>query len=171
MKRVVKLQSLQRQFVNNPDYLVGTTTMTELFECGGVTAYQEGGEVFVTPSSLLNAGSGDYVAGSNTMSNMFAKGGELDWLDNQEEVEVKIGSKTILFDVVEFNDVYVFDPATKQDEDKADGLMERNENAVVDGLSRFLRKNVKGVAFLMMKIMEVVDLPLRLMKNLPRAVS
>ena len=63
--------------INNPDYLVGTTTMTELFECGGVTAYQEGGEVFVTPSSLLNAGSGDYVAGSNTMSNMFAKGGEI----------------------------------------------------------------------------------------------
>lgn len=133
--------------INNPDYLVGTTTMTELFECGGVTAYQEGGEVFVTPSSLLNAGSGDYVAGSNTMSNMFAKGGQLDWLDNQEEVEVKIGSKTILFDVLEFDDVYVFDPATEQDEDKVDGLMERNENAVVDGLLRFLRKNVKGVAF------------------------
>lgn len=133
--------------INNPDYLVGTTTMTELFECGGVTAYQEGGEVFVTPSSLLNAGSADYVAGSNTMSNMFAKGGKLDWLDNQEEVEVKIGRKTILFDVLEFNDVYVFDPATEQDEDKVDGLEERNENAVVDGLLRFLRKNVKGVAF------------------------
>jgi nitrogen fixation protein len=133
--------------VNNPDALVGTTSMTELFECGGVTAYQEGGEVFVTPYPLTNAGSADYVAGSNTMSNMFAKGGELDWLDNQDEVEVKIGSKTILFDVVEFNDVYVFDPATEQDEDKVDGLEERNENAVVDGLSRFLRKNVKGVAF------------------------
>lgn len=63
--------------INNPDYLVGTTTMTELFECGGVTAYQEGGEVFVTPSSLLNAGSADYVAGSNTMSNMFEDGGKL----------------------------------------------------------------------------------------------
>ena len=63
--------------INNPDYLVGTTTMTELFECGGVTAYQEGGEVFVTPSSLLNAGSADYVAGSNTMSNMFEDGGEI----------------------------------------------------------------------------------------------
>ena len=61
--------------VNNPDALVGTTTMTELFECGGVTAYQEGGEVFVTPYSLTNAGSADYVAGSNTMSNMFEKGG------------------------------------------------------------------------------------------------
>jgi len=174
------------QIVNNPDYLVGTTTMTELFEAGGVTAYQEGGEeleklsfdkwtnlvadeivrlvrsnkfndlvfgkrkdfglddatyyinayphydgilelysnrvvpedvavllmekyrdrsevindadiemlvemkrksknnfeaggeVFVTPSPLINAGSADYVAGSNTMSNMFAKGGKLD---------------------------------------------------------------------------------------------
>ena len=65
------------QLINNPDALVGTTTMTELFECGGVTAYQEGGEVFVTPNPLLNAGSGDYVAGSNTMSNMFAKGGKL----------------------------------------------------------------------------------------------
>ena len=65
------------QLINNPDALVGTTTMTELFECGGVTAYQEGGEVFVTPNPLLNAGSGDYVAGSNTMSNMFAKGGEV----------------------------------------------------------------------------------------------
>jgi hypothetical protein len=65
------------QIVNNPDYLVGTTTMTELFEAGGVTEFQEGGEVFVTPNPLLNAGSGDYVAGSNTMSNMFAKGGEV----------------------------------------------------------------------------------------------
>tara|TARA_R110000803_G_scaffold16317_1_gene44734 strand:+ start:16066 stop:19092 length:3027 start_codon:yes stop_codon:yes gene_type:complete len=65
------------QIVNNPDYLVGTTTMTELFEAGGVTAYQEGGEVFITPYPLTNAGSADYVAGSNTMSNMFAKGGRL----------------------------------------------------------------------------------------------
>lgn len=65
------------QLINNPDALVGTTTMTELFECGGVTAYQEGGEVFVTPNSLLNAGSGDYVAGSNTMSNMFEDGGQV----------------------------------------------------------------------------------------------
>ena len=65
------------QIVNNPDYLVGTTTMTELFEAGGVTAYQEGGEVFITPYPLINAGSADYVAGSNTMSNMFAKGGRL----------------------------------------------------------------------------------------------
>ena len=65
------------QLVNNPDALVGTTTMTELFECGGVTAYQEGGEVFVTPYPLTNAGSGDYVAGSNTMSNMFEDGGEV----------------------------------------------------------------------------------------------
>jgi hypothetical protein len=317
------------QIVNNPDYLVGTTTMTELFEAGGCTAYQEGGEVFVTPNPLLNAGSGDYVAGSNTMSNMFAdggeilediivstknfgvediferwgldynfegtneegrdeyivyevsqdyidkikswpvqwryayakggevsgqkrtfdvvflnerhgkvvlekkisgrsfaniksqaikiakdkgygiaifyvtitdkfyddepsrkvnafvgyvdkdddwaftegwgaykspfntknvrkvedvyefmaKGGQLNWLDNQDEVEVKIGRKTILFDVVEFDDVYVFDPASEQDEDKVDDLMEKNENAVVDGLLRFLRKNAKGVAF------------------------
>ena len=133
--------------VNNPDALVGTTSMTELFECGGVTAYQEGGEVFVTPYPLTNAGSADYVAGSNTMSNMFAKGGKLDWLDNQDEVEVKIGTKTILFDVVEFDDVYVFDPASEQDEDKVDDLMEKNENAVVDGLLRFLRKNAKGVAF------------------------
>lgn len=61
--------------VNNPDALVGTTTMTELFECGGVTAYQEGGEVFVAEYPLTNAGSADYVAGSNTMSNMFEKGG------------------------------------------------------------------------------------------------
>ena len=61
--------------VNNPDALVGTTSMTELFECGGVTAYQEGGEVFVTPYPLTNAGSADYVAGSNTMSNMFEDGG------------------------------------------------------------------------------------------------
>lgn len=65
------------QLINNPDALVGTTSMTELFECGGVTAYQEGGEVFVTPNPLLNAGSGDYVAGSNTMSNMFEDGGEV----------------------------------------------------------------------------------------------
>lgn len=63
--------------VNNPDALVGTTSMTELFECGGVTAYQEGGEVFVTPYPLTNAGSADYVAGSNTMSNMFEDGGEV----------------------------------------------------------------------------------------------
>ena len=65
------------QIVNNPDYLVGTTTMTELFEAGGVTAYQEGGEVFVTPYPLTNAGSADYVAGSNTMSNMFEDGGSI----------------------------------------------------------------------------------------------
>ena len=63
--------------VNNPDALVGTTSMTELFECGGVTAYQEGGEVFVTAYPLTNAGSADYVAGSNTMSNMFEGGGEV----------------------------------------------------------------------------------------------
>ena len=63
--------------VNNPDALVGTTTMTELFECGGVTAYQEGGEVFVTSYPLTNAGSADYVAGSNTMSNMFEFGGSV----------------------------------------------------------------------------------------------
>lgn len=171
------------QLINNPDALVGTTTMTELFEAGGVTAYQEdeklsfdkwtnlvadeivrlvrsnkfndlvfgkrkdfgldnatyyinayphydgilelysnrvvpedvavllmekyrdrsevindadiemlvemkpksknnfeaGGEVFVTPSSLINAGSGDYVAGSNTMSNMFEDGGDVNY--------------------------------------------------------------------------------------------
>lgn len=71
------------QIVNNPDYLVGTTTMTELFEAGGVTAYQEGGEVFVTPNPLLNAGSGDYVAGSNTMSNMFEDGGSLKRFDDK----------------------------------------------------------------------------------------
>ena len=65
------------QLINNPDALVGTTTMTELFECGGVTAYQEGGEVFVTPYPLTNAGSADYVAGSNTMSNMFEHGGRV----------------------------------------------------------------------------------------------
>jgi hypothetical protein len=39
--------------------------------------FEDGGEVFVTPSPLINAGSADYVAGSNTMSNMFAKGGRL----------------------------------------------------------------------------------------------
>lgn len=65
--------------VDNPDALVGTTSMTELFECGGVTAYQEGGEVFVTPYPLTDAGSADYVAGSNTMSNMFEAGGEVNY--------------------------------------------------------------------------------------------
>jgi hypothetical protein len=57
------------QLINNPDALVGTTTMTELFEAGGVTAYQEGGEVFVTPYPLTNAGSGDYVAGGGNVLN------------------------------------------------------------------------------------------------------
>lgn len=79
------------QLINNPDALVGTTTMTELFECGGVTAYQEGGEVFVTPYPLTNAGSADYVAGSNTMSNMFEFGGSVDDIEFENEENEAIG--------------------------------------------------------------------------------
>ena len=81
------------QIINNPDYLVGTTTMTELFEAGGCTAYQEGGEVFVTQNPLLNAGSGDYVAGSNTMSNMFRDGGFIAMYNGKR---VEIEAETLL---------------------------------------------------------------------------
>lgn len=50
---------------NNPDYLVGTTTMYEMFELGG--------EIVVQPTILQN--NPDYITSTATMSDYFEKGG------------------------------------------------------------------------------------------------
>jgi predicted ABC-type ATPase len=50
---------------NNPDYLVGTTTMYEMFELGG--------QVVVQPTILQN--NPDYITSTATMSDYFEKGG------------------------------------------------------------------------------------------------
>jgi hypothetical protein len=144
------------QLINNPDALVGTTSMTELFECGGVTAYQEGGEVFVTPYPLTNAGSGDYVAGSNTMSNMFEDGGQVDWLGNKKVISVPFNGKTINFKVsvdetADEGEFYVFDSKTMKDDDLVEDLdligMPGEPSPVMMVIKNFLEGKMKGVKF------------------------
>ena len=69
---------------NNPDYLVGTTTMYEMFELGG--------EVVVQPTILQN--NPDYITSTATMSDYFekggmmAKGGSVDEKDSVYEIDL-----------------------------------------------------------------------------------
>jgi predicted ABC-type ATPase len=63
---------------NNPDYLVGTTTMYEMFELGG--------QVMVQPTILQN--NPDYITSTATMSDYFEKGGNVYSSESAWEVKV-----------------------------------------------------------------------------------